>query len=173
MGDLTAIGCLLLARPAFGARAESHALLGFATLAPLAAVIAAGAIVSYSPTVLADDGTIIGQGPVVICFPDDWVGKRLPLIDHIDVGNLAVRRRVDRPCRPARLPPMSGKDTAIRRSSGRVGVHAKCTDSGHRGSYGGWTTPRTKLPQRPTRHALEVAITSVPLPEIFAQLRAE
>jgi hypothetical protein len=38
------------------------------------------------PAVLHESGEITGSGRVVVLEPDTWVGKRLPLLAHIDIG---------------------------------------------------------------------------------------
>jgi len=40
----------------------------------------------YRPATLMADGTIVGRGGVVVLEPETWVGKRFPLIEHIDIG---------------------------------------------------------------------------------------
>lgn len=82
-GDLAAIVFLVCARHGRPAPRFRLVSAAFATLTTLVGVVAAGAIASYSPTVLADDGTIVGNGPVVI-ETDRWVGTRFPLLSFID-----------------------------------------------------------------------------------------
>jgi len=41
----------------------------------------------YTDTTLSDAGEIIGNGKVVVLKPETWVGKRFPLLGHIDIGN--------------------------------------------------------------------------------------
>ena len=48
---------------------------------------AAYAMGGYVDTTLSDAGEIIGNGKIVVLEPQKWVGKRFPLLGHIDVGN--------------------------------------------------------------------------------------
>ena len=48
---------------------------------------AAFAMSNYTDTTISDAGEIIGDGKIVVLRPDTWVGKRFPLLGHIDVGN--------------------------------------------------------------------------------------
>ena len=47
---------------------------------------AALAMGSYTPAAISDTGDVIGNGKIVVLNPETWVGKRFPLLDHIDVG---------------------------------------------------------------------------------------
>lgn len=45
----------------------------------------------YSPAYISPEGMIVGEGDVVVLEPESWVGKPLPLLKHIDIGEeLAV-----------------------------------------------------------------------------------
>ena len=48
---------------------------------------AAFAIGSYADTTISDAGEIIGDGKIVVLKPETWVGKRFPLLGHIDIGD--------------------------------------------------------------------------------------
>jgi len=41
---------------------------------------------SFVPAVVGDDGSIDGGDALVVLDPSEWVGKKLPLLRHIDVG---------------------------------------------------------------------------------------
>jgi hypothetical protein len=57
---------------------------GLVCLLLAGATIAAAA--SYRPSVLDESGEITGSGRVVTLEPEKWVGKRFPLLRHIDTG---------------------------------------------------------------------------------------
>ena len=73
-------------------RADPKRLLGFSRVGVVAAVAlvvgipGALAMAMYRPATLMADGTIVGRGGVVVLEPETWVGKRFPLIEHIDIG---------------------------------------------------------------------------------------
>jgi uncharacterized membrane protein YphA (DoxX/SURF4 family) len=41
-------------------------------------------MITYKPALLNTDGNIVGDSLAVILYPQDWIGKRLPLLDYID-----------------------------------------------------------------------------------------
>ena len=45
------------------------------------------AMSSYTPATMSETGSIFGSDEVVVFEPEKWIGKRLPLLNHIDVGN--------------------------------------------------------------------------------------
>lgn len=47
---------------------------------------AAITMTSYADTTLSDAGEIVGDGKIVVLKPERWVGKRLPVARHIDIG---------------------------------------------------------------------------------------
>ena len=42
---------------------------------------------SHTDTALSDTGVIVGSDQIVTLKPETWIGKQLPLLDYIDVGN--------------------------------------------------------------------------------------
>jgi hypothetical protein len=93
--DLAAVAALLLWAPreqapkgeaAHGVLARRSRLFPLGIL--LVVVLFAGisgaiAMASFRPAMLADDGVIIGPGNVIVLEPEKWVGKRFPLLPHI------------------------------------------------------------------------------------------
>ncbi|MDR2440533.1 MAG: hypothetical protein LBE12_14320 [Planctomycetaceae bacterium] len=41
-------------------------------------------MITYKPALLNTDGNIVGDSSAVILYPQDWIGKRLPLLEYID-----------------------------------------------------------------------------------------
>jgi len=90
--DLGAVAALFLTRPRRGlpqrspravkARLAALACLGLAVGLPALALLATGP----QTAVLGEDGRIRGNGRVVVLEPEKWIGKRFPLLDHIDIG---------------------------------------------------------------------------------------
>jgi hypothetical protein len=84
--DLAIIALLLRWRPrgSFFAtrRAAVVVLLWLAIGLP-----AAYAMGSYTDTTLSDVGQIIGNGKIIVLEPEKWIGKRFPLLRHIDIGD--------------------------------------------------------------------------------------
>lgn len=64
-----------------------------AALASLIGIGAFGgiAMASYSPAELTDDGRIRGYCKVVAVRPDEWVGRELALLPHVDCGHNLAR----------------------------------------------------------------------------------
>lgn len=92
--DTAAVLALLCFRPAPArltdvARARSRVLAGAGVVAVwLTAGIPLGlAMGSYTPGTLADSGHVLGQSGLVVLEPETWVGKRLPLLAHVDIGD--------------------------------------------------------------------------------------
>jgi hypothetical protein len=42
---------------------------------------------SYTDATLSDAGEIIGNGAIVVLKPETWIGKRFPLLGHVDIGD--------------------------------------------------------------------------------------
>jgi hypothetical protein len=57
--------------------------LGFVFLAAVAGAIAMG---SYRPANIDRDGLLVGDSAFVVLEPQDWTGKRCPLLKHIEIG---------------------------------------------------------------------------------------
>jgi hypothetical protein len=53
----------------------------------LVGIPAALAMNSYADTTISDAGELTGNGKTVVLKPETWVGKRFPLLEHIDVGH--------------------------------------------------------------------------------------
>ncbi len=54
----------------------------------LAVGVPAGcAMGSYTNAALSDAGDTIGNGRIVVLEPEKWVGKKLPLLEYIDIGD--------------------------------------------------------------------------------------
>ena len=89
--DVVSIGALLAFRPTsvppMSALHHRSRQLTVVAIAVLVGVPAGYLMSSYAPAALADDGVITGPGNLVILEPEQWVGKRLPLLEHIDVGD--------------------------------------------------------------------------------------
>lgn len=45
------------------------------------------AMANFEPTVMNSEGEIIGDSPYIILEPETWVGKELPILNHIDIGD--------------------------------------------------------------------------------------
>ena len=65
----------------------SLARFAFVGVCALACVVLSVSMFGYATATLADDGTIIGDSNTVVLKPDRWVGKRFPLLGHIDIGD--------------------------------------------------------------------------------------
>ncbi len=44
------------------------------------------AMASFHPTTLSDAGSVMGNSNLVVLEPEKWVGKRLPVLNYIDIG---------------------------------------------------------------------------------------
>jgi hypothetical protein len=88
--DVGILIALLVFRP--GRRPIPHPTRPRLRVAGGSVVILAGlsmsltAIAAYEPARLAEDGTILGDQRFVLLEPEEWIGKTLPLLDHIDGG---------------------------------------------------------------------------------------
>ncbi len=47
----------------------------------------------YEPARLAEDGHVAGSGRAVLLEPETWIGRRCPLLKHVDVGAKLARGR--------------------------------------------------------------------------------
>jgi hypothetical protein len=59
-------------------------IVGFGVPAGLSAVL-------YTPASLSTDGEIVGDARFVVLRPEDWTGKRLPLLMYIDISDRISR----------------------------------------------------------------------------------
>jgi hypothetical protein len=62
-------------------------MLAFAAIALAAGTLAARAMLSFNPALLLDDGSLAGDGRIVVLRPKTWMMHTLPLLRHIDIGN--------------------------------------------------------------------------------------
>lgn len=60
--------------------------LAFCGNAACIGILAAWWMTSYVPTTLGSTGEVVGQDELVVLAPEEWVGKKLPLQQHIDVS---------------------------------------------------------------------------------------
>ena len=75
-----------------GVRAPCGARLGWVLGIFLAAGIpGAFAMGTYRPATLDASGDIFGDSQFVVLEPESWVGKRFPLLSHIDIGDELVK----------------------------------------------------------------------------------
>ena len=51
-------------------------------------VLTMWAATSYSATVLSADGEIVGNGKLVVLEPEEWLGRRFPLLEFISIGSI-------------------------------------------------------------------------------------
>ena len=88
--DLTAVITLLIFRPQrqhqpFHINLRPTIIL--AVLVLLIGLPSAHAMISYTPTIINENGFIEGNGNIVVLEPEKWIGKPLPLLKYIDIGN--------------------------------------------------------------------------------------
>ena len=72
-------------QPLTGARPITFAACAFAVAA--IALLGVAAARRHAPAGLTEDGAIVGDSDTVGFEPAEWVGKRFPLVRHIDVGS--------------------------------------------------------------------------------------
>jgi hypothetical protein len=87
--DLAALGVLWRSplRGAPQAVARRHPLAVTAAAMTLLTVVSSTAVMaSFRPAVLTASGDIVGPGGTVVLEPARWVGGRLALLPHIDIG---------------------------------------------------------------------------------------
>lgn len=88
--DLLAVMALALWRP--GVRRQDQSAPGWLRITGVAvAGLAVGVLAGVAarlpePARLAEDGGVLGDGRRVALEPEQWVGKRFPLLRHIDVA---------------------------------------------------------------------------------------
>lgn len=49
-------------------------------------ILAAWWMTRYVPTILGTEGEVVGVAELVVLTPEEWIGKRLPLLRHLDVA---------------------------------------------------------------------------------------
>jgi hypothetical protein len=84
--DLVAVAAFLRWRPMAASFDGKRAAVALAVWLFLG-VPAAYAVASYEEATLSDAGEIIGDGNVVVLKPETWIGKRFPLLGHVDFGD--------------------------------------------------------------------------------------
>jgi hypothetical protein len=84
--DLAVVLSLLRWRPIESSFAARHAMI-VSMMWLLIGVPAAFAMGSYTDTTISDAGEIIGDGKIVVLQPESWMGKKFPLLSHIDIGS--------------------------------------------------------------------------------------
>jgi hypothetical protein len=88
--DVSAVAALLIFRPDLrrGQLALRYRGRLLATvLAAIAIGVPAGILMgSYRPEQIAPDGSVARPGRVVALAPEEWIGKKFPLCEQIDVG---------------------------------------------------------------------------------------
>lgn len=86
--DTLAVAALAVARPQLAQGNEPRHRIALAAAACAAIVGGAGgwAMLSYDPAAVAEDGDLIGGDSFVVLEPEAWVGRTLPLLPHIDIG---------------------------------------------------------------------------------------
>jgi hypothetical protein len=95
--DVVVAAALLLFRPPlrvaapatyFRVRFAATAAIGLAAGIPVALAAAL-----YAPAGLSADGEVTGDQRVVLLEPEKWVGTKLPLLKHIDIGGQFAKGR--------------------------------------------------------------------------------
>ena len=90
--DIGLLAALIVFRPRSGLLTQKPRFLKLrfsvaATVAAAACLTAGLSMAAYQSATLSDDGVIIGADRFVVLEPDQWIGKTLPLLGHIDVGD--------------------------------------------------------------------------------------
>lgn len=89
--DVACVLALLRWRPTGVTLIPSRAFLLRGTVVILSwlmvGVPAAVAMGTYQPSLLGEDGIIVGDDDLIILEPEKWIGKRFPLLDFIDIGH--------------------------------------------------------------------------------------
>lgn len=94
--DFVITTLLLLFPPPPGIHRVARYLLPVWLAALLAVVVGVPvtvAIFSFRPASIAANGEILSEGSWVVFFSEQWEGKRLPLLPHIDVGRKLAKGR--------------------------------------------------------------------------------
>lgn len=88
--DVAAVGLLLVSRPTGQGsawREIRQAVLACVFIAMAIGVPAGWAMVSFQAGTLSADGVVAGSGNLVLLTPKQWIGKRFPLLNHVDIGS--------------------------------------------------------------------------------------
>ena len=89
IGDLAIVVVLLRWRPIRSFFSIRRAI-AVVVVWMLIGIPAAYAMATYTPLLLTDAGTIVGNGKLVVLKPESWIGKRCPLLPFInDVPDLS------------------------------------------------------------------------------------
>jgi hypothetical protein len=89
--DLLVVTGLILWRPG---ESRSLSIRRIGATAALAVLILAGSVGVYiasRPATLDADGLVSGEGQLVIVEPQEWLGKRIPLLRHIEKAQVLER----------------------------------------------------------------------------------
>jgi hypothetical protein len=85
--DVGALAALVAFRPHPSFRRVSWRAAALPVIAwLLLGATTSAAVVTYRPSTLDGSGEITGVAHIVLLEPETWVGERLPLLRHIDVG---------------------------------------------------------------------------------------
>ncbi len=98
--DAAAVAALLRWRPSFsqgsepsGERPAAVRLAAFASVW-LAVGLPIGWLAGrFEPTIVTDEGEILGESQIVVLEPERWLGMRFPLLPHIDIGSRLAEGR--------------------------------------------------------------------------------
>ena len=92
--DVAAVVALLRWRPALSAPAESagerRPVSHYAIVLGVWLVVGMAAgwqMARFEAVTVSDEGDFLGDGEIVVLEPEKWVGKRFPLLPHIDIGD--------------------------------------------------------------------------------------
>jgi methylamine utilization protein MauE len=92
--DVAAVVALLRWRPALFASAEptgeSRPASRYAIVLGVWLVVGLSAgwqMARFEAVTVSDEGDFLGDGEIVVLEPEKWVGKRFPLLQHIDIGD--------------------------------------------------------------------------------------
>ena len=98
--DAAAVAALLRWRPSFsqgsepsGERPAAVRLAAFASVW-LAVGLPIGWLAGrFEPTIVTDEGEILGESQIVVLEPERWIGTRFPLLPHVDIGSRLAEGR--------------------------------------------------------------------------------
>ncbi len=91
--DAAAVLALLRWRPRGESRSHVHTFPRFATVSALGLLVGTPvALATWTEPVgtLTDLGELLPDGKTILLKPESWVGKRFPLLEHIDIGDQLV-----------------------------------------------------------------------------------
>jgi hypothetical protein len=85
--DMSALTAFWRCRPDY--RRERHSLHAAAIACSVFVALGAPSafvMASFNASEILEDGKIIGDNPIVVLAPENWIGTPFPLVKHIDVG---------------------------------------------------------------------------------------